>query len=192
MLRAVSFSHQLIRERLKPGDLAVDATAGNGHDTVFLASLTGPEGIVIAFDVQAEAITATRTALERSGAPAHSWQLIHAGHETMAGAVPEAWQGKAGAVLFNLGYLPGSDKSVTTSTATTLTALAAALRLLRPGGVTVAVLYTGHPGGQEEADAVVNFAASLSSRDYHAVTYRTVNARQSPPFVLAIEKTAAA
>ena len=192
MLRAVEFSHQLLRERLFPGDMAIDATAGNGHDTHFLAQLTGPEGMVFAFDVQGEAITATRSLLERWGVPASSWQLIQAGHETMPGAIPQRWHGHAGAVLFNLGYLPGSDKTITTVAASTVAAMRGALEMMRPGGVLVAVLYAGHPGGAEEAQAVLDFAAGLPTRDYHAIEYRTLNSRNTPPSVLAIEKAGSA
>jgi predicted methyltransferase len=188
MLRAVEFSHQLLRERLFPGDMAIDATAGNGHDTHFLAQLTGPDGMVFAFDVQGEAIAATRSLLERWGVPPESWQLIHAGHETMTTAIPESWHGRAGAVLFNLGYLPGSDKSVTTGAETTVAAMRAALTLLRPGGILVAVLYVGHPGGAEEALAVRDFCAGLPTREFHSVEYRTLNYRNHPPSVIAIEK----
>ena len=192
MLRAVEFSHQLLRERLFPGDMAIDATAGNGHDTHFLAQLTGPDGMVFAFDVQGEAIAATRSLLGRWGVPASSWQLIQAGHETMTEAIPPRWHGHAGAVLFNLGYLPGSDKTIITAAASTVAAMRGALEMLRPGGVLVAVIYTGHPGGQAEAQAVLDFATGLSMRDYHAIEYRTLNSRNTPPAVLAIEKAGGA
>jgi predicted methyltransferase len=191
MLRAVEFSHHLLRERLFPGDMAIDATAGNGHDTHFLAQLTGPGGMVYAFDVQGEAIAATRTLLERWGVPAESWHLIQAGHETMAASIPETWHGRAGAVLFNLGYLPGSDKTVTTGAETTVAAMRAALTLLRPGGILVAVLYTGHPGGAHEAQAVHDFCAGLPPREFHSIEYRTLNFRSHPPSVIAIEKAGA-
>ncbi len=188
MLRAVEFSHHLLREHLFPGDMAIDATAGNGHDTHFLAQLTGPDGMVYAFDVQGGAIAATRQLLERWGVPGDSWNLIHAGHETMLEAIPAIWHGRAGAVLFNLGYLPGSDKSVTTGAATTVAAIRAALTLLRPGGILVAVLYTAHPGGKEEAQAVLDFCAGMQPREFHSIEYRTVNSRNHPPSVVAIEK----
>ena len=188
MLRAVEFSHHLLRERLFPGDMAIDATAGNGHDTHFLAQLTGEDGIVFAFDVQGGAIAATRSLLERWGVPAASWQLVHAGHETMLEVIPATWHGRAGAVLFNLGYLPGSDKSITTGAETTVAAMRSALTLLRPGGILVAVLYAGHPGGAQEAQAVLDFCAGLPTREFHSVEYRTLNSRNHPPSVVAIEK----
>jgi predicted methyltransferase len=188
MTSAVEFSHQLLRERLRPGDTAIDATAGNGRDTLFLTQLTGPDGMVFAFDVQEAAISATRHLLERNGVPPHSWRLIHAGHESMTDSIPARWHGETAAVVFNLGYLPGGDKSLTTTAATTIPAMRAALELLRPGGILVAVLYTGHPAGKDEAAAVAEFAASLPVRRFHAAEYRTLNAKTNPPFVVAVEK----
>ncbi len=189
MLRAVEYSHRLLREHLVPGDMAIDATAGNGHDTLFLARLTGPGGMVFAFDVQAQALENTRRLLGHESVPPHTWQLLHAGHENMTEAIPQEWQGRAGAVLFNLGYLPGGDKSVITGSLSTLQAMRAALAFLRHGGILVAVLYTGHPGGAEEAASVLDFAASLPW-GFHAAEYRTLNARKPAPSVLAIERTA--
>jgi predicted O-methyltransferase YrrM len=188
MLRAVDYSHSLLREHLFRGDVAIDATAGNGHDTHFLAQLTGPEGMVYAFDVQTAAIESTRKLLERWGVPPDSVQLVHGGHETMEAVIAPSHHGQVGAVIFNLGYLPGSDKTVVTVPATTLAAMDAALRLLRPGGLVIAVLYTGHPGGPEEAEAVRAFAAALPADSHHAVEYRTLNTKAAAPSVLVMEK----
>jgi predicted methyltransferase len=158
---AVSRAHELLRGHLQPGDTVIDATAGNGHDTLLLAQLIAPGGRVFAFDIQPAALVATRSRLESAGIPAESWQLIQAGHETMPAAIPPELHGRIAAVVFNLGYLPGGDKTITTSPAGTVAAMRDALQLLRPGGLLVAVLYTGHPGGAEEADAVRAFAAAL-------------------------------
>ena len=125
----------MLRERLLPGDLAVDATAGNGHDTHFLAQLIGPEGKVFAFDVQPEAIAATQRLLQRWGVPEACYQLIGASHAEMVAHLPGDAEGRIAAVIFNLGYLPGGDKSVITRAETTLPAVRAALELLRPGGL---------------------------------------------------------
>lgn len=188
MPRAVEFSHELITARVRPGDAVIDATAGNGHDTLFLAKLTGPEGMVFAFDVQAGAVAGTLQLLDTHGIPRHCRQVFHAGHETMSEAIPARWRGGIAAVVFNLGYLPASDKSVITTAATTLAAMQAALTMLRPGGILVAVLYTGHAGGQEEADAVEAFAAALPSRTFHSISWRTLNAARPAPLVVAIER----
>lgn len=188
MFRAVEFSHLLIRERLYPGDTAVDATAGNGHDTHFLAQLVGDDGMVFAFDVQQDALASARTRLERWGVPPQCFRFYQQGHETMREAIPAEFHGRIGAVLFNLGYLPGGDKTVVTRAETSLAALRASLELLRPGGVAVVVLYTGHPGGPEEACTIRDFASGLPPREYQVVEYATLNARQPAPAVLAIEK----
>jgi hypothetical protein len=144
--------------------------------------------MVYAFDVQEAAVAATRHLMEEEELPPECWHVFHAGHESMLSAIPVEWHGKAGAVVFNLGYLPGGDKSLITVASSTIPAMRAALAILRPGGVLVAVLYTGHPGGSEEAAAVQEFARELSPREFHAIEYRTLNARNHPPFVLAIRK----
>ncbi len=132
---------------LQPGEVAVDATVGNGHDTLFLAQQVGAQGHVYGFDIQEEALARTRRRLEEAGLRDRV-TLLQMGHEHMAEAVPAAWHGRIGAVMFNLGYLPGgSDRTCITRPQTTVPALEAALRLLRPGGVLTVVAYRGHPGG---------------------------------------------
>ena len=188
MLSAVEYCHALLRERLLPGDWAVDATAGNGHDSHFLAQLTGPDGKVFAFDVQPGAIAATRRMLERWGVPEGCYQLIQSSHADMAHQLPQASEGRFAAVIFNLGYLPGGDKTVITRAESTLPAVRTALELLRPGGLLLLVLYPGHDGGAEEAQALRDLASALPSRQWQVTEYRTLNARQAPPSVLAVEK----
>ena len=189
MLSAVAYCHALLRQRLLPGDLALDATTGNGHDTHFLAQLIAPDGRVFGFDVQPAAIVATRLLLQHSGVPEACYELIQGSHATLAEHLPPLACGRLAAAVFNLGYLPGGDKSVITRADTTLPAVRAALDWLRPGGLLLLVLYPGHPGGAEEAQALRDFASSLPSRRWHVTEYRTLNARQAPPTVLALEKT---
>jgi len=170
--------------------VAVDATVGNGHDTVVLARAIGEEGRVFGFDVQPDALDATRDRLASEGL-IDRVTLIEAGHETMERHLPAAAHGTVDAVMFNLGYLPGSDSPLTTTPATTRPALDAALRLLRPGGVATVVVYTGHEGGEEEAAAVDAWAADLSQSRFRALSYRFVNQRNDPPRLVAVERTAA-
>jgi predicted methyltransferase len=160
-LSLVQQAHQLIAGVLQEGDIAIDATVGNGHDTLFLASRVGATGKVYGFDIQQQALDSAWQRLEQAGEGAQV-ALYHAGHETMSMLLPETAQGRVKAVMFNLGYLPGGDKRRTTGASTTLAALQAALLLLAPGGVISLLAYTGHPGGREEAELVKGWAGSLA------------------------------
>jgi len=150
-----------VAAHLGAGDRAVDATVGNGHDTVFLARATTPGGLVIGFDIQSPALTGARARLQAEGL-SDAVTLVHAGHERMAAHVPGDWHGDVAAIMFNLGYLPGGDKRVITRAPTTLAALDQALALLRPGGVLSLLLYRGHPGAGDEVDAVSAWTQALA------------------------------
>ncbi|PKM83992.1 MAG: SAM-dependent methyltransferase, partial [Firmicutes bacterium HGW-Firmicutes-13] len=114
LLKALNFSHLLIGRAVKDGDLAVDATAGNGYDTVFLAKLVGEKGKVFSFDIQDQAIAKTKENLLKNEL-LDRVQLIQDGHENMTSYVND----RISAVMFNLGYLPGSDHQVVTKPQTT-------------------------------------------------------------------------
>jgi tRNA A58 N-methylase Trm61 len=152
--RPTARAHREVAAVLRDGDVAIDATAGNGHDTVFLAKLVGEAGKVIAFDVQEQAIASTRERLAAEGL-LERVELVHGSHGLIAEQVTP---GSVAAVMFNLGYLPGGDHAVITRTAETLGALEAARGVLRPGGVLTIVCYPGHVGGDEESAAVVAWA----------------------------------
>jgi predicted methyltransferase len=159
-MRLIQKAHQILEQCLREGDLAIDATAGNGHDTVKLASLVGARGSVVAIDVQEAALEATRHRLEKEGL-AERVRLVHSDHATFLSQLEATEEGKAGAVVFNLGYLPGSDKQVTTRPNTTLAALDAGLGMIKPGGVMLVTAYRAHPGGLAEAQAVEAWARLL-------------------------------
>ena len=142
-------AHQWLSSHLAQGHRVVDATAGNGHDTVFLADQVAPTGTVVAFDVQPKACSATARRCETEGLS--DVVTIHlAGHEEMAAYV----QAPVHAATFNLGYLPGHDASRITRPDTTCAALDAACTLMTDGGVITVLAYRGHEGGQAEAEAV--------------------------------------
>lgn len=143
-------AHQLLAAHIEAGDSVVDATAGNGHDTLFLACQVGPAGQVHAFDIQQQALDNTRARLQQAGCPTPVY-LHHASHAQMQTWIPAELHGRIAAITFNLGYLPGSDHATVTRRDTTLAALAQSLDLLRPGGLLSVLAYRGHPGGQEEA-----------------------------------------
>ncbi len=143
--------HHAVREHLRPGEIAIDATVGNGHDAKFLANVVGPSGHVFGFDVQPIAIVRAGRLLADAGI--QNVKLLMWNHANMADKFAEL-HGRVGAVMFNLGYLPRGDRSIVTAASSTVRACDGAMSLLRPGGVLTVLAYRGHPGGREEADAV--------------------------------------
>lgn len=141
-----------LRRVIRPGDIVIDATAGNGHDTRFLAEQVGSTGRVYAFDVQRDALEQTERRLPAELRAAVT--LLQHDHARLADVLPVAEHGRMAAVMFNLGYLPGGDHRVITQTASTLAALEAARDWLRPGGMLSVIAYPGHAGGAEETRAV--------------------------------------
>lgn len=152
-MRLTEQAHHRVAEVIGEGDLAVDATAGNGHDTLWLARCVGARGHVWALDVQPEAIASTRARLEQAGMTDRV-SLIEGSHAEMQAWLAPRTQAAMSAVMFNLGYLPGSDKAVVTLAETTLPALEQGLELLRPGGIITLMIYRGHEGGQSEWRAI--------------------------------------
>lgn len=179
---AVPLAHHFLRERLAAGDLVVDATCGNGQDTLLLAELVGGDGQVWAFDLQAEALARTGERLAAAGLQQRV-QLIQSGHERLAEFITAPLQ----AVVFNLGYLPAGDKSVVTVAATTLAALEQAAKLLRSGGFILIAVYTGHDEGAEW-QAVQQWAAGLHPHSFNVWQMRQLNRGGTAPFLVMVER----
>lgn len=177
----------LLQGRVTPEGSAVDATVGNGYDTLFLAELVGETGHVYGFDIQQSALDAAKIRFFDAGLNDRV-TLLHAGHERMGEVLPAEVKGQIQTVTFNLGYLPGGDKTVVTRSDTTIQALSSALEWLAPGGIITAVLYNGHPGGQEEQDEVLRWARTLDQRTVQVLWYQFLNQRNHPPSLLAISK----
>ena len=174
---------ELIGPALFPGARAVDATMGNGKDTLWLCGLVGETGRVYAFDVQAEAVARTRELLEREGVVDRA-TLFCRGHEHMA----EVVDGPVDAVMFNLGWLPGAEHGVTTRVETTLQAADAALTLLKPEGLLTICVYPGHDEGTRELNALTAWAASLDPRQYDALMKHYMNQPNDPPVLIAVKR----
>lgn len=180
--KATATAQAWVGQVVRPGDRVVDATVGNGHDTLFLAGLVGPAGEVTGFDVQEQALARTRERLEAAGTGARV-TLLAAGHETMAAHVAPG----VAAVMFNLGWLPGGDHAHTTTLAMTLQALHAAWQLLRAGGLLTVVAYPGHPGGSDELAAAEAWAATLDPALARVRVARVHNTRRPAPVLLAAQ-----
>lgn len=155
-------AHANVAKAIQPGDVALDATAGNGFDTIFLSRTVGDHGVVYAGDIQAEAIQRVSQKLEAEGCA--NVRLIQGSHESLAEWIPIEEQGRVGAIMFNLGYLPRGDKAVTTTSHSTLKALDQCLALLRPQGVLSLVAYPGHAAGYVETLAVEHWLSQLTAK----------------------------
>ena len=167
------------------GAIVVDATMGGGGDTLDMARLVGETGYVYAFDVQQDALERTRARLAAEGLEARA-TLICDGHQHMEKYV----RGPVDAVLFNLGWLPGSDRRVTTRVDTTLQAVNAALRLLKKGGLLTVCAYPGHAEGAAERDALIEWARALDRRAYQCMLRAYLNQPENTPLLIAVEKLA--
>jgi len=183
----VKEAHDLIRDNLHPGDIAIDATVGNGHDTVFLAEQVGASGRVYGFDIQQAAIDSTREKF-RQAYTTECLTLIHASHALMAEKIPAQYHGKISVIMFNLGYLPGGDKSVITQTDSTLTALAIASRILSPNGIITLLAYPGHQGGDQETDQVKIWCEQLNPDQFNVSTLYSTEHKDSAPRLFVIRK----
>jgi len=182
----IPFAHDLLKESVERGETVVDATCGNGNDTLFLSELVGPTGTVYAFDIQKQAIETTRKLMEDNERTNVS--LIHDSHELLDQYIDSDLKGKLGGAIFNLGYLPRSDKKVITKGESTIAAIEKLLSYIRIGARVVIVIYHGHEGGEEEKDAVLEFVRALDQTYYAVISYQFINQRNRPPFVVAIEK----
>lgn len=177
-------ARQLIRERVEEGETVIDATMGNGNDTYFLAQMVKEKGKVIAFDVQRQALEKTKERLEKEDA-ARQVELRLVSHEQIA-----ELNDPVGAIMFNLGYLPGGDKGITTQADSTIRAIQAGLSLLRKGGIMTIMVYWGHAAGEIEKHEVESFCQNLDQRAYLVLKYQYVNQQNHAPFLIAIERRA--
>ena len=172
-----------LRRFLVPGDIAVDATMGNGHDTEMLCRLVGEGGHVYAFDIQEDAVENTRARLSQAGLLARA-TLFCCGHQFMAEKVNKA----VNAVMFNLGWLPGGNKSITTQWDTTREAVQQALSLLAPEGICAICVYPGHPAGDYERLQLNQMLSSLRPQEFNVLHHRFINAGKGAPECYIIQK----
>lgn len=178
--------HQYLEQHLTEGALAIDATAGNGHDTLKMAQLVGISGKVIAIDLQTSAIAATKARLHEAQIETPI-DYLEADHADLLEGIANESTGTATAITFNLGYLPGSDKSIQTNPASTLRALSASLQLLEKGGVLLVTAYRGHEGGLEESKHVETWMRDQESRGYTTECHEPT-ANRIPPILWVLKK----
>ncbi len=172
-------AQEFVGNDLRLGDIAVDATAGNGHDTLFLSRAVGVGGKVYGLDLSPAAIDSTARRLEEHGCT--NVELIVGNHRDLLALLPENVRGNVKVVMFNLGYLPGSDKTEITQPASTLAAMQAALHLISWDGCVSILAYRGHPGGEEEFQAVHAVVAKLNAQVEWQVMQSPTEPREKQP-----------
>ncbi|MBR3836634.1 MAG: class I SAM-dependent methyltransferase [Clostridia bacterium] len=170
-------------ERIKPGSVCIDGTAGRGRDTLFLSRLVGENGRVIAFDIQEEAVESTRALLSENDAKNAEVHLCcHSKMDEFANA--ESIDG----IMFNFGWLPGGDHKAFSKGETSVAAIKKGLSLLKPGGVMTLCLYYGKENGTEERDTVLNHLKEIDSKAYSVFLGNFINRTSCPPMIVLIEK----
>ena len=182
MIDLLDLHKQFILTHLKEGDVCVDFTMGNGHDTEFLSKTVGKDGHVYAFDVQEQAVTSTAANLEKAGCDQNYTLILDSHHN-----VKKYVEGPIKAGMFNLGYLPGSDKKITTMRETTMPAIEAAVDLLDHGGILLVAVYPGHAEGDAEGKMVQDYFSTLDRHVICCTLIRIVNSPASP-FFFVVEK----
>lgn len=180
----LDLAHQYWRELLSSEDCAIDATCGNGHDALFLARC-GPARIH-AIDIQQAALEKTE-ALIRADLGEESLKKISFHQQCHSSFPNEIPAGSVALVVYNLGYLPHGDKTVTTMTSTTIQSLQAALELLQEGGVVSVTCYPGHLEGEREEAELLAFSAKLAPSLWSCCHHRWIN-RNSAPSLLLIQR----
>lgn len=179
---SVELSFHILSSYISEDTIAVDATCGNGHDT--LALLKAGVKKVFAFDIQKEAIDSTTKLLEKNYDNfKNKVEFINDSHENLQDYVR-----CADVIVFNLGYLPSGDKSITTTTSSTLKALTSALEILSKDGICSVVMYDGHPSGKAEKKELLAYAKQLDGSKYHTAYINLLNQHNHPPEILLITK----
>ena len=181
--KITELAHHYLRLNVKEGDRVIDATAGNGFDTLFLAGLVGKSGHVYAFDIQSEALAITQHKLTENGI-GDRVTLIYDGHEKLDLYIKD----QVAVVIYNLGFLPGGERDKTTKSETTLNSLGKALPLLKNGGLAVLVLYPGHGEGKTEKDHLLTYCHKLLPREYSVLHLCLINQPNEPPELLVIQR----
>lgn len=175
---------RFIREQVMEGDICIDATMGNGSDTLLLSCLCGKTGHVFAFDIQEQALVSTKTKLQQENAP-ENYTLIHASHTEMQ---QYAEKESVSCIVFNFGYLPGGDHKLATTKETSIPAMEQALSLLKKEGILSLCIYSGGDSGFEERDAVLAWLKTLDSRKFLVIKNDFYNRPNHPPIPVLVIK----
>lgn len=183
MIQILDFVKYVSNTALEDARCVIDATIGNGQDTLWLATVA-QNAQIYGFDIQKDALLNTKKRFAEASVSMHHVHLMHDSHANMK----EYVQGDVDFIIFNFGYLPGGDKTITTKKETTLKAIKEGLELLKQGGVMVLVMYPGHPEGAVEQTAVKQMIEQFSWTHFRVYCYKIMNNTKKPPVAYIIQK----
>ena len=182
---AQQFSHEMILSVNLEDGIFIDATAGNGHDTLFLAQHIEKGSKILAFDIQEKAILQTRQLLQNNDLEEKVTCILDS-HVHLLNYLDK--NDFVRLAIFNLGYLPGSDKKIITTPSSTLEAIQILLERLEKKGKIIIVSYYGHDSGLDEKNSVEGLISTLSQKEWSVLKYQFINQINCPPICYVIEK----
>ncbi len=174
---------QFIRNNVLEGYKVLDCTIGNGHDTLALSQAVGSTGKVYGFDIQEIAIENTLALLKKHNS-SNNVELILDSHENIDNHISH----KLNFIIYNLGYLPKGDKSIRTSSTSSVISIKKALTLLDKNGLLAVTVYVGHPGGMDEKNSIEEIFKTLDQKEYNVLRYEFINQANDPPVFYCIER----
>lgn len=180
---ATNIAKELIKKKVIKGSIVVDATVGNGYDTLLLAELIGEEGKVYGFDIQQSAINNTKQKLIKNNLNERVY-LIKDSHENIDKHIVS----KVDLVVFNLGYLPGGNHDIVTKAETTIIAIAKSLELLKKNGLLLVTTYVGHNEGKTEDKYINEYFSHLDQKKFNVLKFEFINQINNPPLLYGVEK----
>lgn len=183
-LNTLFLAHKFVREHVHAGAFCIDATAGKGRDTIFLCELVTETGKVLAFDIQPDAVQQTQALVSQHGYEGIASVILDSHSNMEAYAAPES----ADCIMFNFGWLPGGSHKIFTRPETSIPAIEAGLRLLKPGGIMSLCIYYGGESGYEERDALLEYLSTIDNRKYTVIVNTFHNRTGDPPIPVYIYK----
>ena len=169
---------KIIIDQKKDAKIAADMTVGKGNDSKYILENIRVEKLY-GFDIQKEAEIESKKLIGED--PRFIFHL--ASHDKVEEYIKEGLD----LVVYNLGYLPGGDKEITTNYESTLKSLEKTLKLLNPQGLIILTIYPGHPAGKIESKELEKFLEKINPKKYAVMKLAYQNRPNNPPYLMVVK-----